>query len=93
MFERYTGNARRVIFFARYEASQYGSPVINTEHLLRGFLRENKSLDRWLSKASPETIRRRIGDHSPPQPPTSTNSRSAPDQRFQANSEIRGGGS
>ena len=27
MFERYTEKARRVIFFARYEASQYGSPV------------------------------------------------------------------
>jgi ATP-dependent Clp protease ATP-binding subunit ClpC len=26
MFERYTEKARRVIFFARYEASQFGSP-------------------------------------------------------------------
>ena len=26
MFERYTEGARRVIFFARYEASQFGSP-------------------------------------------------------------------
>jgi ATP-dependent Clp protease ATP-binding subunit ClpC len=72
-FERYTENARRVIFVARYEASQYGSPVIDTEHLLLGLLRENKALDRWLSKASPETIRQRIDDHSWPQPPTSTN--------------------
>jgi ATP-dependent Clp protease ATP-binding subunit ClpC len=31
MFERYTERARRVIFFARYEASQYGSPYIETE--------------------------------------------------------------
>lgn len=30
MFERYTEKAQRVIFFARYEASQYGSPVIDT---------------------------------------------------------------
>jgi hypothetical protein len=72
MFERYTEKARRVIFFARYEASQYGSPVIDTEHLLLGLLRENKSLDRWLSKASPETIRQRIDDHASPRPPTST---------------------
>jgi len=39
MFERYTERARRVVFFARYEASQYGSHVIETEHLLLGLLR------------------------------------------------------
>ena len=44
MFERYTEKARRVIFFARYEASQYGSPYIETEHLLLGLLREDKVL-------------------------------------------------
>ena len=27
MFERYTEKARRVIFFARYEASQFGAPT------------------------------------------------------------------
>src|SRR5437016_3599313 len=42
VFERYTEKARRVIFFARYEASQYGSPYIETEHLLLGMLREEK---------------------------------------------------
>ena len=30
MFERYTEKARRVIFYARYEASQFGSPYIET---------------------------------------------------------------
>src|SRR6266566_3523713 len=55
MFERYTEKARRVIFFARYEASQFGSPLIETEHLLLGLLRENKELMRhvlpnWISK-------------------------------------------
>jgi len=40
MFERYTEQSRRAIFFARYEASQYGSPFIDTEHLLLGLLRE-----------------------------------------------------
>ncbi len=39
MFERYTEKARRTIFFARYEASQLGSPFIETEHLLLGLLR------------------------------------------------------
>jgi hypothetical protein len=46
MFERFTAEARRVIFFARYEASQYGSPYIETEHLLLGLLRENKALEK-----------------------------------------------
>jgi hypothetical protein len=46
MFERYTEKARRAIFFARYEASQYGSQCIETEHMLLGLLREDNSL-RW----------------------------------------------
>ena len=41
MFERYTEKARRMIFFARFEASQYGAPAIDTEHLLLGLLRED----------------------------------------------------
>ncbi|MFZ0520579.1 MAG: SgcJ/EcaC family oxidoreductase [Candidatus Acidiferrales bacterium] len=41
MFERYTEKARRVIFYARYEASQYGSPYIESEHILLGLLRED----------------------------------------------------
>jgi len=40
MFERYTEMARRSIFFARYEASAFGSEYIETEHLLLGILRE-----------------------------------------------------
>ncbi len=44
MFERYTEKARRVIFFARYEASQYGSPYIETEHILLGLLREDYAM-------------------------------------------------
>jgi len=44
MFERFTEKARRVIFFARFEASQYGSQYIETEHLLLGLLREEPSL-------------------------------------------------
>jgi uncharacterized protein (TIGR02246 family) len=46
MFERYTEKARRAIFFARYEASQYGSQTIETEHLLLGLLREDRALTR-----------------------------------------------
>lgn len=44
VFERFTEKARRVIFFARYEASQYGSSVIDSEHLLLGLIRENSDL-------------------------------------------------
>lgn len=72
MFERYTEKARRVIFFARYEASQYGSPAIDTEHLLLGLIREDKTLYRWLPKTDLQTIRQRVDEHSQRQPPTST---------------------
>ena len=41
MFERYTEKARRAVFFARYEASQYGNSYIGTEHLLLGLCRED----------------------------------------------------
>src|ERR1700676_423656 len=52
VFERYTEKARRVIFFARYEASQYGSPYIETEHLLLGLLREDRTLAKWFPRES-----------------------------------------
>jgi ATP-dependent Clp protease ATP-binding subunit ClpC len=62
MFERYTEKARRVIFFARYEASQFGSPYIETEHILLALLREDKVLgNRFLySHGTVESIRRQI---------------------------------
>jgi hypothetical protein len=63
MFERYTEKARRTIFFSRYEASQYGSPKIEPEHLLLGLLREDKALYRWLPNTAPEVIRRKIDEH------------------------------
>ena len=65
MFERYTEKARRVIFFARYEASRFGSHYIETEHLLLGLLREDKALPfRFLrSHASVESIRKQIEGH------------------------------
>ncbi|HEV3254475.1 MAG TPA: SgcJ/EcaC family oxidoreductase [Candidatus Acidoferrales bacterium] len=44
MFERYTEKARRVIFFARYAASEYGSHTIESEHLLLGLLQEDGKL-------------------------------------------------
>ena len=44
MFERYTENARRVIFFARFEASQFGASQIEAEHILLGLIREDENL-------------------------------------------------
>ena|SRR5438105_3706389 len=46
MFERYTEKARRVIFFAHHEASQFGSRTIESEHLLLGLLREDRGFAR-----------------------------------------------
>ncbi|MDJ0835637.1 MAG: ATP-dependent Clp protease ATP-binding subunit [Acidobacteriota bacterium] len=40
MFEKYTDKARRVLFFARYEASQFGASTITSAHLLLGLIRE-----------------------------------------------------
>jgi ATP-dependent Clp protease ATP-binding subunit ClpC len=44
MFERFDEGARRVIFYARAEADAYGASRIETEHLLLGVLREDKTL-------------------------------------------------
>jgi ATP-dependent Clp protease ATP-binding subunit ClpC len=63
MFERYTERARRVLFFARYEASQLGSVSIETEHLLLGLIREGKGLTSRLfarSRLSLEGLRQDI---------------------------------
>jgi ATP-dependent Clp protease ATP-binding subunit ClpC len=65
MFEKYTEKARRTIFFARYEASQYGSPYIETEHLLLGLLREDKALSkRFLRARALDDIRKQIESHT-----------------------------
>jgi len=65
MFDRYTEKARRVIFFARYEAAQHGSPFIETEHLLLGLLREGKPFVSRFLKAfdSVDKIQREVLGH------------------------------
>lgn len=64
MFERYTERSRRVIFFARYEALQYGSQTIAPEHILLGLMREDKTISaRFLPSrhvVTVDTIRRDI---------------------------------
>jgi ATP-dependent Clp protease ATP-binding subunit ClpA len=66
MFERYTEKARRTIFFARYEASRFGSLYIEAEYLLLGLLREDKALANGFlrSHAAVESIRKQIEDHT-----------------------------
>jgi ATP-dependent Clp protease ATP-binding subunit ClpA len=65
MFERYTQKARRSIFFARYEASQFGSAEIDTEHLLLGLFREDHSLLGLGPELPVEAIRKRIASARP----------------------------
>jgi hypothetical protein len=72
MFERYNERARRVIFFARYEASHYGSPYIETEHLLLGLLREDPSIAHLVRNADIESVRKQIDDAASTRPATST---------------------
>ena len=67
MFERYTERARRVLFFARYEASQFGSISIETEHLLLGLIREEKGLTSRIfarSNLSLENMRKDIEERT-----------------------------
>ena len=49
MFERYTEKARRAIFFARYEASQFGLQFIDANCLLIGLVRENGQISTRLA--------------------------------------------
>jgi hypothetical protein len=75
MFERYTEKARRAVFFARYECSQFGSPTIESEHLLLGILREYKSWFQFFRKPLVDgeaSIRRQIEQHIPPSQKIST---------------------
>src|ERR1700756_3369957 len=61
MFERYTERARRVIFFARYEASAFGSTTIESEHLLLGLIREQGNLiQRFLAGVAADDVWKEI---------------------------------
>jgi uncharacterized protein YbbC (DUF1343 family) len=65
MFERYTEKARRVIFFARYEASQFGAVTIEPEHLLLGLVREDSGLvERFMKGEGRKTEKLRAGIQS-----------------------------
>jgi ATP-dependent Clp protease ATP-binding subunit ClpA len=67
MFEEYTPEARRVMFFANAFARQPDSTGINAEHLLLALERENLELvNRFLSnKIRQETLNNQIANNKP----------------------------
>ena len=56
MFEKYTERAKKILFLARYEASQMGSKVIASEHLLLGLLKEGDEITREIFRRSSVNI-------------------------------------
>jgi ATP-dependent Clp protease ATP-binding subunit ClpC len=65
MFERYDEPARRLLFFARYEASLTGSLTIESEHLLLGLLRDPGPIGRRLlagTETSLDQLRQEIAN-------------------------------
>jgi ATP-dependent Clp protease ATP-binding subunit ClpC len=67
MFESYTEKARRTLYFARSEASEFGSPCIESQHLLLGLLRESKAFVKLFPKpdVAVDMVRKHIQEHSP----------------------------
>lgn len=66
MFERYRQDARRAIFFARWEAQQSGSVYIEPEHLLLGLTHEAdaKANQLFSLTAHTENFRKQLMPHS-----------------------------
>jgi hypothetical protein len=60
MFERYTQEARQIIFYARFEAGNLASGYIETEHLLLALLQRSKLLWTVLPAGAADQIRKRI---------------------------------
>lgn len=56
MFERYTEKARRVIFFARHEASELGGSAIEPDHILLGIVREDRQLISRFCNLTPTSL-------------------------------------
>jgi ATP-dependent Clp protease ATP-binding subunit ClpC len=75
LFERYTEQARRVVFFARYEAAALASSSIDSEHLLLGLLREGKGDTGRILKRygiSHDSVRRQVEERRASGPLLST---------------------
>jgi ATP-dependent Clp protease ATP-binding subunit ClpC len=65
LFQRFTERARRSIFFARYEASRFGTPEITSEQLLLGMLHEDKVVALLLGIDRVEAMRKEIESRTP----------------------------
>jgi ATP-dependent Clp protease ATP-binding subunit ClpC len=74
MFERFTPQARQAVYFARYEASQFGGTSIESEHFLLGVLRADEAMSARLlgSNASVESLRACIRKQHPARQTVST---------------------
>jgi len=66
MCERYTEQARRSIFFAWREAGNFGSPYVESEHLLLGLMHDSRRILQRSACANPDGIRKEIEDLAPP---------------------------
>ena len=66
MFERYRQDARRAIYFARWEAQQAGSCYIEPEHLLLSLTHDADSKANQLFSliAHAESFRQQLGSHA-----------------------------
>jgi catechol 2,3-dioxygenase-like lactoylglutathione lyase family enzyme len=61
MFERFTEQSRRALFFARFEATQAGSVRMELLHLVLGILREDPdAILRFTGGRSPEEVRKAL---------------------------------
>ena len=71
MFEAYTEAARKTLFIGLYEASQFGSEFVETEHLLLGLIRADLPLAIRIFKspAKLEEMRERIHREIPHKEP------------------------
>ena len=65
MFQRFTEMARRAVFFARYEASQFSSNTIELEHLLLALMRAEQKLGPKVTPQMREEVRARVVSLSP----------------------------
>ena len=69
MFETLNEKARRVIFFARHEASELRAQTIEPQHILLGLMREDRALITQFCKKVPprlHEVRERIREDSTP---------------------------
>jgi len=73
MFRRYSESARRVVFFARYEARHHGSNKREAEQLRLGQTREMKHLRRWVPHTAEDSIRVALDSQTARLPGISTN--------------------